>query len=86
MGYSFHASKTHWGEDSKCYVPANAFLEIEKESHEKNPRWRVFAQYSKNNYLMCRSEEGNIRYAPLCIYITSAVKYSRLMPVLLDIR
>lgn len=60
-------------------MPANAFLEIEKESYEKNPRWKVFAQYSKYNYLMCRSEEGNIRYAPLCIYTFRLIAPRRLL-------
>ena len=34
--------------------------------YEKHPRWRVFAQFSENNYLMCHNEGGIVRYAPLC--------------------
>lgn len=30
--------------------------------------WRVFAQFSENNYLMCRTVDGIVRYAPLCIH------------------
>lgn len=30
--------------------------------------WRIFAQFSENNYLMCRNEDGVIRYAPLYIH------------------
>ncbi len=33
----------------------------------ENGKWRTVARFSEDNYLMCRSVDGVIRYAPLCI-------------------
>lgn len=30
--------------------------------------WKIFAQFSANNYLMCLLEKDSVRYAPLCIH------------------
>jgi len=33
----------------------------------ENGKWRAVARFSEDNYLMCRTVDGVIRYAPLCV-------------------
>ncbi len=33
----------------------------------ENGKWRTVARFSDDNYLMCRTVDGVIRYAPLCV-------------------
>lgn len=53
----------------KCYPIADAFMGKEEAFlSEKHSHWKVFAQFSESNYLMCRTEDNIVRYAPLCIH------------------
>ncbi len=42
-------------------------------------RWRVVDRYSDNFYLMCRTEDGIVRYAPLCIHSFRLIAPRRLL-------
>ena len=53
----------------KCYPITNAVLLPKKIPQQGlQSHWRVFTQFSDENYLMCRTEDGIVRYAPLCIH------------------
>ena len=45
----------------------------------EGPVWRVCAQFSETNFLMCRTEDGVIRYAPLCIHSFRLIAPRRLL-------
>jgi len=42
-------------------------------------RWRVVDRYSDTFYLMCRTEDGIVRYAPLCIHSFRLIAPRRLL-------
>ena len=53
----------------KCYPIANAVLlpgKIPQQGLQSH--WKVFTKFSDENYLMCRTEDGIVQYAPLCIH------------------
>ena len=63
------ASKTHWGEDSKCYPLTDAFMVPNQyPQSRKEPRWRILAQVSENMYILCSALDGCVRYAPMYIH------------------
>ena len=63
------ASKTHWGEDSKCYPLADTFMVPNQyPQSSKDPQWRILAKVSENIYILCSTSDGYVRYAPMYIH------------------
>ncbi|MGM9651302.1 MAG: helix-turn-helix domain-containing protein [Faecousia sp.] len=46
---------------------------------EKRPRWRIFSQFSENNFPMCHNQDGIVRYAPLCVHTFRLISPRKLL-------
>ena len=74
------ASKTHWGENSKCYPLTDAFM-VPNQSPQsrKEPKWRILTQVSENMYILCSTLDGCVRYAPMYIHSFRLIAPHRLL-------
>ena len=62
------ASKTHWGEDSKCYTIAAEQSAVEVENHEPfGAKWSMFCRLKVRSYVLAANVAGTLKVAPLQI-------------------
>lgn len=64
-----NASKSRWGEDSKCNPIAKDFKKQEQVTIQKKRKdWNIMSQISEDMYVYCNSKEGCLRYVLLYVH------------------
>ena len=56
------------GEEMEDLIANGVLLPGEIPQQGLQSHWKVFTKFSDENYLMCRTEDGIVQYAPLCIH------------------